>query len=138
MTVSFLIDECLSPELASSAHREGYEALAVRDRGWTGLRDHELVELAFENDLVLVTRNARDFRGSSPTGTSGLLRKVKVHPGLVCLDSERNEGFDIQKQLRLFDVALEEVKGADDLVNQVLEVTEEEDGGIIVFRYELP
>lgn len=138
MAISFLIDECLSPELVQLAHRAGYAATAVRDRGWTGLKDDELVEKAFEHDLVLVTRNARDFRGSSPDSAGGLLRKVDVHPGLVCIDTERDDGFDIPKQLRLFEIALDELKPEPDLVNQALEVIEEEDRAIVVTRYELP
>lgn len=138
MTVTFLIDECLSPELVRIAHRDGYAAVAVRDRGWIGLKDPEIVAKALEHDMVLVTRNARDFRGSSPTATGGLLRKVDVHPGLVCIDTERDDGFDIPKQLRLFEVVLEEMKTAPDLMNQALEVVEEEDGGVVVTRYELP
>lgn len=119
MAISFLIDECLSPELVRLAHRDGYAATAVRDRGWTGLKDAELVAKALENDLVLVTRNARDFRrGSSPDAAGGLLRKVDVHPGLVCIDTERDDGFDIPRRLRLFEIALDELKPDPDLVNQ--------------------
>lgn len=94
----------------------------MRDRGWTGKKDHEVVEHALHHDLVLVTRNAKDFRGSSPSGSGGLLRRSEVHPGLVCLDSERPETFDIPKQIRLFDLALDELKDNGDLVNEVIEV----------------
>jgi hypothetical protein len=137
VAISFLIDECLSPELAQLAHREGYVATSVRDRGWTGLKDFEVVAKALEIDTVLVTRNASDYRGAAPDAAGGLLRKVDVHPGLVCLDTEREE-FDIPKQLWLFGIALDELKGETDLVNQALEVVEEEDGAVVVTRYELP
>ncbi len=138
MTLSFLIDECLSPELVAAAHHHGYVAVAVRDRGWTGLRDHEIVAKALQHGLVLVTRNARDFRGSSSTAAGGLLRRVAVHPGLVCIDTERDDGFGIPQQLRLFEIVLDEMKAEPDLVNRALDVVEEEDGGITVTRYELP
>src|SRR5689334_10077226 len=58
MTIKLLIDECLSPELVHLAHQRGHVAVAVRDRGWTGLKDHEVVAKALEHDMVLVTRNA--------------------------------------------------------------------------------
>lgn len=41
-------------------------------------------------------------------------------------------------QTELFEEALAELRGAPDLVNQVLEVTAEEDGTISVLRYALP
>lgn len=138
MTASFLVDECLSPELVSVARQRGYAAVAVRDRGWTGLKDHEIVAKALEHDMVLVTRNARDFRGSTTTAVGGLLRRVTVHPGLVCIDSETDEGFDILKQLPLFEVALEEIAGEPDLVNQAIDVVEEVGGDIVVTRYDIP
>lgn len=138
MTLKFLIDECLSPELAALAHQHGFEAAAVRDRGWAGLKDDEVVQRALEHDLVLVTRNARDFRGSSASGKGGRLRAIEVHPGLVCLDSERAEAFDIAKQLRLFEIALAELRGAVGLVNEAVEVVEEEDGATRIDRYLLP
>lgn len=137
MTVKFLIDECLSPELVKLANTHGYEAVAVRDRGWNGLKDPEIVAKAFENDMVLVTHNAKDFRGSSPTSTGGLLRKVEVHPGLICIETERGDGFDIAKQLRLFEVALNEMKDVD-LVNKAVDVVEEADGGLRIDWYEIP
>ncbi len=138
MSLSFLIDECLSPELAAAAHRLGFSATALRDRGWTGLKDYEVVARALDDDLVLVTRNARDFRGSSAAAAGGLLRRVDVHPGLVCLDSRREVGFDVPKQLRLFEICLDAVKADPDLVNQAVEVIEEEDGSVSVTRYDLP
>ena len=54
MTVKFLIDECLSPELVKLANTHGYEAVAVRDRGWNGLKDPEIIAKAFDNDMVCV------------------------------------------------------------------------------------
>lgn len=60
-----LIDECLSPELVQLAIDSGHvESTCVRDRGRLGLKDWELMEYVIEEDFILVTRNAQDFRGA--------------------------------------------------------------------------
>ena len=44
-TYKFLIDECLSPELAEMAVQRGHgESTCVRNRGWSGLKDYQLVQ----------------------------------------------------------------------------------------------
>jgi predicted nuclease of predicted toxin-antitoxin system len=60
-----LIDECLSPELAHLAIDAGHvESTFVRDRGRLGLKDWELMKYVIQEDFVLETRNAQDFRGA--------------------------------------------------------------------------
>ena len=57
------IDECLSPELVQLAIAAGHvESTCVRDRGRLGLKDWELMAYVIEEDFILVTRNAQDFR----------------------------------------------------------------------------
>ncbi|OYW52552.1 MAG: hypothetical protein B7Z29_19205, partial [Hyphomicrobium sp. 12-62-95] len=64
--MKFLIDECLSPELARLAHKRGYgESSHVTWLGRTGAKDWELVRFIAELDWTLVTRNSFDFRGSA-------------------------------------------------------------------------
>lgn len=138
MSISFLIDECLSPDLVALAHEAGYHATSLRDRGWTGLKDHEVVRRAFENDFTLVTRNAKDFRGSGATGGGGLLRNAQVHAGLVCVDSKAGGAFDIEKQESLFGACLDYLDGREELLNVVIEVVEEPDGALSITEYELP
>jgi len=46
-------------------------------------------------------------------------------------------GMTLDDQLALFEIALDEI-GEDDLVNQVLEVSAQEDGAVHVLRYWLP
>jgi len=58
-----LIDECLSPELVQLAIAAGHvESTCVRDRGRLGLKGWELMAYVIEEDFILVTRNAQDFR----------------------------------------------------------------------------
>jgi hypothetical protein len=45
---------------------------------------------------------------------------------------------DLQRQLDLFQIALNELAAMDDLVNQALEVFEREDGSIEVTIYDIP
>ena len=64
MTFRFLIDECLSPELAQLAIDAGHgESTCVRDRGLAGTKDWKLIQHVVANDFTLVTCNSVDFRG---------------------------------------------------------------------------
>jgi Domain of unknown function (DUF5615) len=61
--LKFLIDECLSPELAQLARDRGYhESFHVSWLGKAGWKDWELKELILEQDWTFVTRNSVDFR----------------------------------------------------------------------------
>ena len=81
------LDECLSPKIAQSINAEGvHVALHPRDFGGLGASDHHVLARCLEQDLVLVTANARDFRA--------LVAAEDVHPGLIILPSvgrERSE-----------------------------------------------
>lgn len=63
--------------------------------------------------------------------------KTDLHAGLVCLNGP--VGLDLDMQLELFGVALDDLADSNDLVNQVLEITLEDDASdIVVRRYKLP
>lgn len=137
MTFKFLIDECLSPELVEVAVLAGhYESSCVRNRGWLGLKDHELIEKVVAEDYTLVTQNAPDFRGGGPGKLGGEHAKQPIHAGLVCIDSER--GMDLDRQRDLFSIAIEEAAKEGDLVNKALEVFEYRDGSVEVEVYDIP
>jgi predicted nuclease of predicted toxin-antitoxin system len=124
MTVRLLIDECLSPQLVQLAVDRGVECTCVRDRGLLGATDRKLVNFLTEEDFTLVTENAVDFRT--------LFGVEELHAGLVCLNSKRH--MDLATQQELFRTALDAL--GEDLVNQVLEVSENEEGEITVSTYE--
>jgi hypothetical protein len=138
MTLKFLIDECLSPELVGIAVAHGhYESTCVRDRGWAGAKDYMLIAHAVSEDLTLVTCNSVDFRGAGPGNLGGEHAKQELHAGLVCLNSELPLDLDLQSEL--FRLALETLEAARvDLVNMALEVFHKADGSIECVIYDIP
>jgi hypothetical protein len=132
-----LIDECLSPELAQLAIDAGHvESTSVRDRGRLGLKDWELMEYVIQEDFILVTRNAQDFRGAGKANPGGLHGAIEVHAGLICLDSALDMDLDLQQEL--FRHALNMLAELPDLINQALEIYENEEGLISVNTYDIP
>lgn len=134
-----LIDECLSAELALMARERGHHlASHVVWIGKAGWKDWELKQLLLDEDWVLVSRNARDFRGPREApGSAGQFAGVSLHAGLICI--EARSGMDLALQRELFAQALEELDQDSDLTNQVIEVRVNEPGDEIhVVRYRMP
>ena len=79
--LKFLVDECLSPELAQLARDRGYhESFHVSWLGKAGWKDWELKNLILEEDWTFVTRNSVDFRGpaeqQAPRGSTPMSRSM--------------------------------------------------------------
>lgn len=101
MSFRLLIDECLSPELVRMAVNAGHlESTCVRNRGWAGIKDWQLIEQAVANDYTLVTHNSVDFRGNGPGNLGGEHAKQPIHAGLICLNSVHV--LDFERQLDSF------------------------------------
>jgi hypothetical protein len=135
--MKLLIDECLSPELAKLAQSRGHfgssHVVWLKKGGW---KDWSLKRFILDGDWTFVTRNSIDFRGSSSNrGSKGQYSEAALHTGLICLNAP--EGMDLDLQLELFELALDEI-GDGDLINQVLEITIEDQTEIRVLRYALP
>lgn len=135
--MKFLVDECLSPELALLAHAKGYgESSHVVWLGRGGRKDWQLKPLILDGDWTFVTKNSVDFRGpAARPGDRGQYADVTIHAGLICLNGPA--GMDLDMQIELFEHAMGEVAANSDLINQVLEVTMEDDT-IRILRYRLP
>ena len=104
--------------------------------GRAGLKDWELKPLILDGDWTFVTKNSVDFRGPAENpGSKGQYAGVALHAGLICLNGP--PGMDLDMQLELFDQALAELDADPDLINQVLEITLEEEA-LHVRRYQLP
>jgi hypothetical protein len=137
MTLRFLIDECLSPELVRVAVEAGYAgSTCVRDRGWAGTKDWKLIAHIVDGDFTFVTCNSVDFRGAGPGKLSGEHAKQSIHAGLVCLNSV--EALDLARQVDLFQLVLAEVARLDDLINRAIEVFEAANGSVDISVYEIP
>jgi predicted nuclease of predicted toxin-antitoxin system len=122
----FLIDENLSPALVAPARERGYEAMHVNHLGLRSETDWDLLTVVAEQDWVLVTNNAIEFRGR--------YRNIELHPGVIfLLPVERRA-----EQLRLFAAALTHVSTTDDMVNRALDVTFDLNRAAIVTAYHLP
>ncbi len=121
----FLIDECLSVDLVTVAGESGHEARHVAHVGRAGWKDWNVTRYASDNDLILVTNNASDFRQ--------LYGAEALHAGLVILLP--NVGRDLQQ--RLFRAALDELATTGEPVNRVIEV--DLDGNEVTLTlYDLP
>jgi len=114
--VRFFVDESLSPALARRLNVLGFDAFHPLDIGRRGELDHTVLRRCIEEDRILITENARDFRG--------LVGRTDMHPGLVILPSIGRAG-----TLRLMDEVLHFLgKQADArsyMFNRVLEVSED-------------
>jgi predicted nuclease of predicted toxin-antitoxin system len=84
--VKFLLDEHLSPTLVSRMASLGCYGVAASHVGLSGVSDRAVWRYAYENDLTVITTNAKDFLA---------LLDVEVHPGLIVL---RESGLSRQEQ----------------------------------------
>lgn len=112
--MKLLLDENLSPKVAEVLAREdGVDACHVRDRGLLGGTDAQVLERAFAEDRIFVTKNVGDFE---------LLASAReLHAGIVLIeagDLTRDE------QVALMRAVMSRL-GVVDLINQVLRVSED-------------
>ncbi|MCY4500420.1 MAG: DUF5615 family PIN-like protein [Alphaproteobacteria bacterium] len=111
--MKFLIDECLSPNLADIALDRGFPHSAHVNGIQLGSRpDSVLVRHAIDADYVLVTNNSADF--------TELMRHEPHHPGLICIDVVPGL-MNLSMQERLFELVLAKVTGQD-LRGKIVEI----------------
>ena len=124
--MKFLIDECLSPSLATIARSRGFgQSTHVT---WLGLRsrqDWALVRRAIRDGYVLVTNDRADF--------TALIERHRRHPGLICMTVAHGL-MRLEVQTRLFELALAQCAGTD-LTGQVLDVALTAQREVRVERY---
>ena len=96
--MKLLIDECLSPELATDARTNGFfESVHVTWLGLGSKADWLIVQRAVEDGYVLVTNNTTDFKR--------LVGREAIHPGLVCLNvAHKVMGLAVQKRVFSLDL----------------------------------
>lgn len=72
------MDECLSPRVAIELMAEdGHYVVHPLNQGGRGDPDHKVLARSIQEDLVIVTENARDFRA--------LASRAEIHPGMIIL-----------------------------------------------------
>ena len=132
-----LIDENLSPSLATDAQQKGFLCSHVNHLGKTGTKDWELKQVILEGDWTFVTNNSTDFRGPvNEPGSAGEYADVRLHAGLVCIDAPFGLNLGLQRQI--FGLILDELTKNGDLINQVLQVDVRKDGRVHLERFALP
>jgi predicted nuclease of predicted toxin-antitoxin system len=120
----FFVDENLSVRLPETAHLRGYEATHINHYGLRQSKDWDILKIVAEEDWILVTNNAFEFRGR--------YQKLEVHPGVVFLIPTVSR----LQQIELFAAALDAIDQSPDMMNTALDVTYARDH-IRVDRYAL-
>lgn len=124
--VRLFIDESLSPLFATRLNASGeFDAVHPLHTGRRGEPDHRVLARCLEEDRVIVTQNARDFRR--------LIGTTAIHPGLIILPSLDREGTWLLL-LRAIDFLAQHDDASGFMVNRVLEVSA---GGDIA-SFEMP
>jgi hypothetical protein len=73
------------------SYKKQHEAYHLTRRGWTGLKDYQLRDLAIREELIFVTNNARDFRR--------LMGAVELHAGLIVIIPNATPIGDVARNL---------------------------------------
>jgi len=113
--INFFIDECLSPTLSRRLNERGINAIHPLYVGRRGVADHVVLQRCIDEDRIIVTENAADFRK--------LVGRVQMHPGLIIFPSIDREGTWYLTELVLAYLDRQE-NGRDHMFNRVLEVAE--------------
>lgn len=118
--MQFFIDECISPRVAARLNEGGvHSAVHPRDIGRRGDPDHVVLRNAIAEDRIIVTENARDFRG--------LVGREELHPGLIILPCVARDACIHLIGLAIAFLEAEALKAdeapADHMVNRVIEVS---------------
>jgi predicted nuclease of predicted toxin-antitoxin system len=123
--VKFLIDECLHTSLVAVANENGHDGYHVNWLGLSGEKDWDLMLRIVAGDYTFVTNNARDFRK--------LYSNEEIHAGLIIIVPQVVPAL----QRELFELILQEIASGDELLNEVIEISIEDDEALLT-RYSLP
>ena len=125
-SVKFLLDECLPHEFAKRLAARVYpDAVLPIHLGLRTSEDHLLVRRALEQDRIIITANADDFRRQ--------LSRELVHSGLILLPNASRDTNWLLLEIALAFIELHP-DPAGTMVNRVIEVSAT-DG---IRPYELP
>lgn len=117
----FLIDECLSHELADLARERGYHALATTRMSRLRKRDdYRVATYAVDRDLILVTNDMYDLER--------IYERFAIHPGIVFITAGRAKLRTRPYQRRMFELVLDEVEESDPVSEAILVTAKEGKG----------
>jgi len=130
----FLIDECLSQELANQAQEHGYFALAA-SRMWRLRKrdDYRVARYALDRDLILVTNDQYDFEG--------IYEQFEIHPGIVFITAGRSKLRELRYQQAMFEITLDAIEERDPTCEAILVTARDGKGrrvDINIKRYAFP
>jgi predicted nuclease of predicted toxin-antitoxin system len=109
----FLIDECLSQQLADQARGRGYFSLAANRMSRLRQRDdHRVARYALDRNLVLVTGDRYDFES--------IYGRLEVHPGIIFITAGRSRLLELRYQQAMFEVALDAIEHRDPMGEAIL------------------
>lgn len=123
--MKFLIDECLHTSLVAVAQENGHDGFHINWLGLSGEKDWDLMPRIVAEDYTFVTNNARDFRK--------LYGRQDIHAGLIIIVPQVVPAL----QRDLFELILQEIASGDELLNEVIEISIEDDEAVLT-RYSLP
>lgn len=111
------MDECISPSLSRHLNEGGlHDAVHPRDRARLRDPDYVVFARAIEEDRIVITENAEDFRK--------LAASVELHPGLIILPSvARSEAQRLMELVVNHLVSTGGDRPQDLLVNSVLSIS---------------
>ncbi len=107
------------------ANDNGHDGFHVNWLGLSGEKDWDLMPRIVAEDYTFVTNNARDFRK--------LYGRQDVHAGLIIIVPQVVPAL----QRDLFELILQEIAGGEELLNEVIEISIEDDEAVLT-RYSLP
>ena len=130
----FLIDECLSQELADRAQERGYFALAA-NRMWRLRKrdDYRVARYALDRDLILVTNDQYDFES--------IYEQFEIHPGIVFITAGRSKLRELRYQQAMFEITLDAIEERAPTCEAILVTARDGKGrrvDITVERYAFP
>ena len=115
--MQLFLDECISPEIALTLNAEGEHVVRhPRDIGALGEADHRVLRRCIDDNFVVVTQNAGDFRR--------LVGREVLHPGLIILPNLNKLATESLLRAAIAHLA-ERGNPMDVMLNHVLEMSED-------------
>ncbi len=76
----FLTDENINPDVVAYLRANGFDVLDVKEQGWFGENDSELLKIAFEQNRVMITHDS-DFGLLAITKNQPFIGIIYIRPG---------------------------------------------------------